>query len=161
MEITRCSRNDAAALTEIVFAAKRHWDYPELWIRQWSEQLTITPAFIAENTVFAAHLHGQIIGFYGLRDEGRKAFLDHLWVIPDRIGTGVGRALFMHAAELAAKMKAEVIELESDPNAEKFYERMGARRIGETIFDIAGQRRILPIMVFELFGRVSESERRS
>ena len=28
---------DAARLTEIAFAAKRHWAYPESWVARWRE----------------------------------------------------------------------------------------------------------------------------
>ena len=45
---------DADALTEIAFAAKRHWRYPENWIRQWQEALTITPEYVIENPTFVA-----------------------------------------------------------------------------------------------------------
>jgi hypothetical protein len=32
MQILRANPDDAATLTEIAFAAKRHWGYPELWM---------------------------------------------------------------------------------------------------------------------------------
>lgn len=35
---------DAAVLTEIAHAAKRHWGYPERWVQLWRAALTITPA---------------------------------------------------------------------------------------------------------------------
>ena len=36
------------------------------------------------------------------------------------------------------------VEIVSDPNAEGFYRKMGAYRVGETISEIDGQPRILP-----------------
>jgi hypothetical protein len=43
-----------------------------------------------------------------------------------------------------------VLELSADPNAEGFYQRMGARRIGEVPAEMEGQPRILPRMSIEV-----------
>ena len=42
------------------------------------------------------------------------------------------------------------MEIEADPNAEGFYLRMGARRVGENVYEIEGQRRVLPLMQLDL-----------
>jgi GNAT superfamily N-acetyltransferase len=47
--------------------------------------------------------------------------LEHLWVLPDWMGQGIGRALFRHAAERAAARGALSLTIEADPNAEPFY----------------------------------------
>ncbi len=52
----------------------------------------------------------------------------------------------------AAAWGAKSVEIEADPNAEGFYLRMGARRVGENVYEIEGQRRVLPRMVVELAG---------
>ncbi len=49
----------------------------------------------------------------------------------------------------AASRGAESVEIEADPNAEGFYLRMGARRVGENVYEIEGHRRLLPLMVVE------------
>ena len=150
MEIQRATPNDAEALTRIAFAAKRYWGYPERWMERWRESLTITPEFVGRNEVYAATLNEEILGFYALVGEGREIQLEHLWVSPERIGTGVGRLLFGHAVRRAASLGAETLRIEADPNAEGFYRRMGATRIGETSYPIDGQRRTLPLLVLEV-----------
>ena len=60
------------------------------------------------------------------------------------MGRGIGRALFEHAVEQARRLGSHALKIESDPNAEGFYKRMGAHRVGETITAIDGQRRELP-----------------
>ena len=40
--------------------------------------------------------------------------------------------------------------IESDPSAEGFYRRMGARRAGENVYELEGKERALPVMVVEL-----------
>lgn len=137
---------DAGALTRIALTAKKHWGYPERWIQHWTESLTITPEFVRDNEVHAAVEDGSTVGFYALVGEGRILELEHLWVSPEYIGKGVGRALFGHALGRAAALGAKTVEIEADPNAEGFYSRMGAGRVGENIYEIEGQRRVLPLM---------------
>jgi|SRR5262245_16873441 len=54
MRIVRAKPDEAEALTEIAFAAKRHWGYPEKWIESWRETLTVTPEFIASHETYVA-----------------------------------------------------------------------------------------------------------
>ena len=150
IEIFRAGERDAEALTRISFAAKRYWGYPERWIERWRESLTISPDFIRRNEVHAALVEGRPAGFYALTGEGGTLELEHLWVLPEHMGAGVGRALFDHVVRRAASLNAEVLEIESDPNAEGFYRRMGARRVGEINYSIDGHRRTLPLLVIEI-----------
>ena len=150
MEILRATPGDAETLTAISFAAKGYWGYPERWMERWRKSLTITPEFVGRNQVYAAALNEEILGFYALVGEGREIQLEHLWVSPERIGTGVGRLLFDHAVRRAVSLGAETLRIEADPNAEGFYRRMGATRIGETSYPIDGQRRTLPLLVLEV-----------
>ena len=150
VEVRRALPGDADALTRVAFAAKRYWGYPERWISHWSESLTITPEFVRDNEVYAAVSGGEPFGFYALAGTGHELELEHLWVSPAWIGSGAGRLLFEHAMDRAASRGANRMEIEADPNAEGFYLRMGARRAGENVYEIEGQRRVLPRMVVEL-----------
>ena len=150
MDVIRARPDDAGALTRISFAAKRYWGYPERWISRWEESLTITPDFVRRNEVYAAVVEGEIVGFYALVGEGQRVELEHLWVSPEHIGAGVGRALFDHAVRRAASLGASSLGIEAEPNAEGFYRRMGARRVGEISYPIDGQERTLPLLVFEV-----------
>src|SRR5256885_3783319 len=107
MQILRAKPEDAATLTEIAFAAKRHWGYPEHWLESWSNVLTILPQFIASHEAFAAHVDGQVVGFYALVSQLDKTSLEHLWVRPEFMGRGIGRALFNHAVERANTLGIE------------------------------------------------------
>ena len=152
VEIVRASPGDAETLTRIAFAAKSYWGYPERWIQRWQEALTITPGFISDNEVYAA-VFEEMGGFYALVERGRTVELEHLWVSPDHIGTGVGRVLFDHAVRRAAALGAATLSIEADPNAEGFYRRMGARRVGENVYEIDGQKRELPLLILDVSSR--------
>ena len=72
MEIIRAMPDDAETLTQIAFAAKRHWNYPEPWIEQWRTELTITGQYIETHEVYAARVEGQLVGFYSLAGRRRQ-----------------------------------------------------------------------------------------
>lgn len=150
IQIRRAKPDEAQALTELAHAAKRHWGYPERWIEHWRTELTITPQFIEENETFVAVAEDEIIGCCALVVNDSTAEIEHLWIRPKQMGTGLGRALFLHAKHRAEEINLPSLELSADPNAEGFYQRMGARRIGEVRSEIDGQPRILPRMKIEL-----------
>jgi GNAT superfamily N-acetyltransferase len=132
MNIREACEEDADALTEIAFAAKRHWRYPENWVRQWQEALTITPEYISKNPTFVAAVEDEIVGFGAVQIEGGDAVLDHLWVLPQFMGRGLGRALFQHAEEIGRASGAVRMRIVGDPHAEQFYFHMGAIVYGES-----------------------------
>jgi len=138
--------DEASVLTQIALDAKRYWGYPEHWIKHWEADLTISPEFIRDNQVFVAEVDGEVRGFYALCVKGEKAELEHLWVTPLSIGTGVGKELFLDAMERAVALDVRAVEITSDPNAAGFYRRMGATQIGETDSPVDGQTRKLPRM---------------
>jgi predicted N-acetyltransferase YhbS len=144
MEIRRARARDARELSRIAYAAKAYWGYPEIWLRLWHHDLTLTPSFIAEHDVFCALRDGWIVGFYALSRDGPAFELEHLWVDPDDIGSGIGTRLFRDAVERVRAAGGTGLRIVSDPNAEGFYCRMGARRVGEAAATPAGRR--LPIL---------------
>ena len=147
--IRPATANEAPVLTTIALEAKRHWGYPEHWIRHWESDLTISSDFIRDNHVYVAEENGEIRGFYALCIVGDKAELEHMWVTPALIGTGLGKELFLDAMERAAQLHVSLVEISSDPNAAGFYKRMGATQIGETDSVVDGQIRRLPRLKIE------------
>jgi GNAT superfamily N-acetyltransferase len=147
--IRPAAANEASVLTNLAVDAKRYWGYPEHWIRHWQADLTISSDFILDNHVYVAEEDGKIQGFYALIVTGNKAELDHMWVTPNCIGTGIGKALFLDAMERAAELKVNAVEISADPNAAGFYRRMGATDVGETDASFDGVTRKLPRLKIE------------
>ncbi len=150
IQIRRAKPDEADVLTEIAHAAKRHWGYPENWIEHWKDQLTITPDFITTNEMYVAVNGEEIAGCCALVMSGSLAEVEHMWIKPEHMGNGVGRALFKQVVARAKSLDARAVELSADPNAEGFYRRMGATRIGEVRSEIEGQPRVLPRMSVDL-----------
>jgi GNAT superfamily N-acetyltransferase len=137
--IRRAIASDAEALTAIAHAAKSHWKYPEAWIALWRRDLTMSPEFIDRYPVHIAVENDAPVGFYALLFAGADCELEHFWVLPARMGAGIGRRLFEHAVESCRAIGVRRLWINADPNAEGFYRRMGARRVGEVPSTPAGR----------------------
>jgi len=137
---------EADVLTHIAISAKSYWGYPKHWIEIWTPQLTFTPEYFEKNEGWVALDKDQQIGFYTIEDADGVAWIEDLWVLPEYIGKGIGKQLFLHAVELARQRGYKTLRLDADPNAIGFYEKMGMRKIGERKSEVDGQPRILPIM---------------
>ena len=150
MKIVRADPASAPALSALARAAKAHWGYPMSWLEQWRDQLTITPEFISAEETYAAEVEGRIVGFHALLATEQSMRLEHLWVLPQWMGQGIGRRLFEHAAARAAARGATCLTIESDPHAEAFYLRMGAMRVASIPSALDGVARKLPVLTFAL-----------
>lgn len=150
VRIRRATPDEADALTALAHSAKRHWGYPAEWIDYWKSDLTLTSEFISNHEVFVATIDDTIAGCCALVTSDSLAELEHMWIDPKQMGKGIGRALFEHTQRRAEGLGFSTLELSADPNAEAFYERMGAKRIGEISADMFGQSRVLPRMRVEL-----------
>jgi ribosomal protein S18 acetylase RimI-like enzyme len=131
-------------------AAKRHWGYPERWMEIWKPQLTFSTEYLEENESWIAEINGTPSAFYTLLEKDGSAWLENLWVDPQFIGRGVGKRLFQHAVEVARQRGIKTLQLEADPNALGFYEKMGMHKAGERHSVVEGHPRCLPIMELNL-----------
>jgi len=137
---------DANVLTSIAILAKRHWGYPERWIEIWTPQLTFSPEYFDENESWVAEVDDVPVAFYTIQEKDGNAWMENLWVLPENIGMGTGKLLFLHASSRSRQMGYLILQLEADPNALGFYEKMGMYKIGERQSEIEGHPRILPLM---------------
>lgn len=113
--------------------------YASELLEGWRAQLAITANDIRARPVYVAVDAGRIVGFYSLqRSRPRSWELDNLWVMPERMNRGIGRALLNHALETAARGGASEVTVDADPNAAPFYIQCGAVRRGEVAVPIAG-----------------------
>ncbi|MGN6185888.1 MAG: GNAT family N-acetyltransferase [Thermoanaerobaculia bacterium] len=155
IEIRRATPNDAVRATEIARIAKAHWGYPADWLAAWEEDLTIRDADIERHATFVASLDGEVVGVCQLQRSDEHVFLEHVWVDPRAHRRGVGTALVQHAQGASRG----VIAIVADPNAEPFYLRLGARRVGEVAAPMPGApERTLPLMELEGNGALASSQ---
>jgi len=148
--IRRVVPKEADVLTHVALSAKRHWGYPEHWMEIWTPELTFAPEYFEDNESWVAVDNEMPIGFYTLQERNGNAWIENLWVLPEQMGKGVGKRLFLHAISRSLKLGYKILQLEADPNAVGFYEKMGMHKIGERHSEIEGQPRRLPIMQINL-----------
>jgi GNAT superfamily N-acetyltransferase len=117
-------------------------------MRLWEADLTVTPEFVAGHLVYCGTRDGAIVGFYALSGERSTRELEHMWVDPKHIGTGVGRLLFSHLLAHLRRSGARRLMIASDPNAAGFYRRLGARRVATVASRPPGRR--LPLLELRL-----------
>lgn len=150
LKISRANSEHANQLTQIAISAKRHWNYPEAWIQYWLPQLTISEEYISTNEIWMMSNEEKPIAFYSISQDEEGYELGHLWVLPEYIGKGIGKQLFSHFRERCRLLNISSLKIYADPNAQSFYEKMGAKKISEHHSDLFGEDRVLPIMEITL-----------
>ncbi|WP_125722440.1 GNAT family N-acetyltransferase [Flavobacterium ustbae] len=149
MNIQKAKPEDHIILTEITKKSKAFWGYSKEQILAWDKHLTITSAYIQKNPVFNLVEEKQIIGYYSyLKEENNQVKLDNLFLLPEYIGKGFGTLLMNDFLQRMRNEKCQKIILDSEPNAEQFYQKLGFKKVGE--FETSIKNRFMPIMEMNL-----------
>ena len=148
VRIRPAAPEEAETLTDIAWRSKGYWEYSTEQMRLFRDFLTITEQFIEDNPSYVLENEetSEAMGFYSLENRGGRWWLEHLWLVPEHIGSGYGGELFLHACETAETVGAKELYIESDPNAEDFYIHMGAEKLGERDSPATGSSRRLPVL---------------
>ena len=150
VNIRRAKPSEHVWLTGISFAAKGYWDYSNEYFDIWKDELIISAAYIEDNTVFVAVADGVVVAYYSIVQVERdfysgetkvtKGFwLEHMFVLPEHIGKGAGKAMYAHAMQFCRDNGIDALKIFADPNAAGFYEKQGAQYMKECPSSIAGR----------------------
>ncbi|MES2726473.1 MAG: GNAT family N-acetyltransferase [Bacteroidota bacterium] len=145
MTILKANTDDDEILTDITKKSKAYWGYTQEQIDMWSELLTITKSYIENNHVFKLVINNTTLAYYSycyLDNDTVK--LDNLFVLPAYIGSGFGKLLMHDFIDTIKKTERKKIVLDSEPNAQAFYEKFGFIQVGQMKTSIKD--RYLPIM---------------
>jgi len=130
---------DSQALTRISFAAKGYWNYPEEYFKIWKDELTISGEYTEKNIVYTAEACNVLAGFYSIAHNNEGYLLDHLFILPQFIGRGLGTALIRHAKAVCRDIGCGRLKIFADPHSRGFYLKIGAVYIGEYPSSIPGR----------------------
>lgn len=145
MKIEKALSSDHQILTEITKKSKAHWGYSDEQIKNWSEFLTVTPDYIEKNGVYKLIIDHKSAGYYSFFYQDVKTVkLDNLFLLPEYIGKGLGRILMEHFLLEINKTIVKKVVLNSEPNAEQFYAKLGFLKTGQIETSIKD--RFMPIM---------------
>jgi GNAT superfamily N-acetyltransferase len=137
-------RDECATLDDICYRSKAYWGYDADFMASVRDQIRVDPEAIAAGRVWVtADKNDRPCGVVqvDLLDD-TVADLTLLFVDPDHMRRGLGRALYAHAIDLAVSLGARHLVIDSDPQAAAFYASMGAVRTGAEPTGYAG--RLLP-----------------
>jgi GNAT superfamily N-acetyltransferase len=129
--IRRATPDEAPFLNELTGRSALSWGYEPEFLDWEPEALLVTPEFIEDSPIYVLEENDRVIGYYALLSKPPDMYLDKLFVEPDRIGTGCGKLLWLHAIATARKTGVSELMLEADPNAAPFYRAMGATWLRE------------------------------
>jgi GNAT superfamily N-acetyltransferase len=93
-------------------------------------ELTLRPDELRSTHLQVAERDCSVVGLAQVKVTGTDADLLKLFVEPALLRSGVGRLLFEWATARARGLGAVRMNIEADPEAAPFYERMGARYAG-------------------------------
>lgn len=133
--IRRAARHQAGAISMLAMRSKAYWGYSAEFMEACRAELTwSSDALEAPGVgVFVAEVGSELAGFYAIEQVFEFEFeLAALFVEPDRIGSGIGRALLEHAKFRVTKQGGRVLLIQGDPHAERFYRAAGGELIGQT-----------------------------
>jgi len=119
-------------LREIAVEAKAHWGYDRALVEEWALGGDFDPESLRKRLLYVAESDGRPVGWAALIPRGEVGWLEDLWVDPPWIGRGVGRMLFEHVAAEARQRGARRLEWEAEPNAQGFYEHLGATYVRDS-----------------------------
>lgn len=151
-EIRQVEASEAHLISELAIRSKAHWGYDKEFMASCVDELSHSREQVSDDQYryYLAEQSGEVLGFYKLANLYQQAILlEALFIDPASIGQGVGRALFVHAKQIAIECGGTALEAQSDPYAESFYLAMGATATGrQESGSIAG--RYLPMIRLEL-----------
>ncbi len=145
--------SELTALSDLCMRSKAVWGYDDAFMQACRAELTLTQEDMSASRLQVGEADDVIVGVAQVSAAGDVAYLEKLFVEPDRLRSGAGRALFAWAVRTAKDMGADRLVIEADPGAAAFYRRMGARDDGVApSASIPG--RTLPRLVLDLTNAV-------
>ncbi len=149
VEIRPARASEADELSALALRSKGYWGYDDDFLEACRAELTYTAEQCMSGAMMVAERAGRAVGFYLLGGTPPVGELLALFVDVDAIGSGIGGVLLRHALTAAGEQEFRALMLDADPDAQPFYVRHGAVRVGEAPSgSIPG--RVLPQLRFEL-----------
>ncbi|MCV0426264.1 MAG: GNAT family N-acetyltransferase [Roseibium sp.] len=133
--IRKAKLTDKDSLTDLSMRSKQSNGYDDAFMAQCVEELRVRASWIEDHDFWVAEAQdGKLVGCIRLSMEPamRSGELETCFVDPDWKGKGVGRQLFDRLFARAVSGGLSRVGVDSDPEAEPFYARMGFRTIGRS-----------------------------
>ena len=123
--------DELSGLSDLCFRSKAIWGYDEEFMEACRGELSLEPRDLELTSIAVAEHGGKPIGVAQLKVVDDEADLLKLFVDPNALRSGTGKALLAWATDVARKLGATRLTIEADPDAAPFYRRMGAYDVGQ------------------------------
>jgi GNAT superfamily N-acetyltransferase len=144
--------DELPGLSDLCLRSKAVWGYSAEFLTACRGELSFDPRDLQLTPIAVAEQDGKLLGVAQVKLLQDEADLAKLFVEPNWLRGGVGRALLHWAIDVAREKGAARMIIESDPGAAPFYRRMGAHDAGKAPSgSIPGRR--LPRLVIEFDDR--------
>jgi GNAT superfamily N-acetyltransferase len=118
------------ALGELCMRSKAIWGYDAKFMAMCRGELSFASDDLQLTRIAVAQEGSDMVGVAQVKVAASEADLLKLFVDPGTLRSGVGKALFTWATEVARELGADRLLIDADPDAAPFYRRMGARNVG-------------------------------
>lgn len=132
--ITNARVCNLECINNLIMLSKSYWQWPEPYLEKAIPLHRITHEYIRQNSCFEVITSSlETVAFFSIKAEESSALLDNLWVLPDKIGTGIGKQACDYIISLSRTNKWDKIIVLPDPPSEQFYVKMGFVSTDETV----------------------------
>lgn len=131
MQTRPADPSELEQINAFIRKSKSYWGYTEAFLDAFMEKwrVKLKGAFL-ENELIFLEQDKQPVGLFAFKiNEQDLPELDLFFIDFNRIGQGIGKAMWQQVLNFAKKRGWEKFLLISDPNAEGFYIKMGAKTI--------------------------------
>ncbi len=129
MKVRPAMLGDIEQMDRIALAAKASWGYSAEMMSRWRQELSTPPETILSRPTFVAVVQTEVVGFAQLDPSCSPWALESLFVWPQHMGQGIGRALMDQSLAAARASGQDLIRIDADPNAANFYRACGAKLV--------------------------------
>jgi GNAT superfamily N-acetyltransferase len=121
-------------VNRLIARSKAYWEWPEGYLLDAIPLLQITPSCLTSKHCFEVVMKsGELVGFLSINEREARVVIDNLWIAPEHIRRGIGRAAMLFAIGLARACGWTQLWVLPDPPAEGFYKALGFSDTGERV----------------------------
>ncbi|QAT51196.1 GNAT family N-acetyltransferase [Caproiciproducens sp. NJN-50] len=136
-------------LSGLACDSEAYWGYDKNYMDQFRRYYNVTADFIRSNPVRVLKEGDRTVGFFGLQSNESNWQLEFFYVCAASIGKGYGRNLWNELLAFCREERIGRFEFVTSPQAVPFYEKMGARVVGEEA-SLLKKGRTIPKLLYSL-----------
>jgi GNAT superfamily N-acetyltransferase len=149
LKLVAAVAENAELLSELAYESEAYWGNGGEYMEQFSLFYNVSAEFIKKNPVYILEEDHCPVGFCGLLQTEKGWELEFFYIGVQFIGKGYGRKLWESLLGECAKLGVKSFELVTSPEAEPFYEKMGAETICH-VESLINKDRIIPRLKYIL-----------